>query len=173
MEIVFDIARELGQGDLARVGSMRATSAVSSISRLHAKHHALARYLALDYSMSDAAHIAGYSVSAAGALAGDPTFESLVDFYRGEHADKALELSLKINGLAKEAVDLLTEKLTEDDQRAKITVGQALEIAKLSLDRSGYAPQTKTEVNVNVNIADRLDAARKRMKTIDVVPTKE
>lgn len=163
MDGLLDIVRELTSAD----AQMPAVRPESSISRLHAKHHALARYIALDYSIEDAAIIAGYSPSGARSLLDDPTFNNLVEFYRGENADRALELGFKLKGLSNEAVEFLLEKFTDEEQRAKLTVNQAIEISKMTLDRTGHAPQTNSNVNVNINLADRLEAARKRVKVIE------
>jgi coproporphyrinogen III oxidase-like Fe-S oxidoreductase len=41
-----------------------------------------------------------------------------------------------------------------------------LSVAKFGADRSGHGPQSRqTNVNINVNLADRLSAARKRVSS--------
>ena len=44
-----------------------------------------------------------------------------------------------------------------------MTTGQLLDIVKMGADRTGHGPQTTaTNLNVNVDIAAKLEAARKR-----------
>jgi hypothetical protein len=67
----------------------------------------------------------------------------------------------KLAGMSSEAADLLRERMEEFPE--EIADGTLLDMVKIGADRSGHGPQS-TNVNVNVNIADRLNAARKRIE---------
>ena len=48
-------------------------------------------------------------------------------------------------------------------EEKKISVGQLMELTKLGADRTGHGPQSSTNLNVRVDLADRLKAARQRV----------
>ncbi|MBK6911402.1 MAG: hypothetical protein IPH10_10820 [bacterium] len=53
-----------------------------------------------------------------------------------------------------------------------MSVAQLLEVVKTAADRSGNGPQRRNRVNVTVGIADRLEAARKRMLQSKLIEAK-
>lgn len=133
----------------------------TQIQRLSERHHALARCLAAGLSVADACAVTGYTPSRVSILKGDPSFEELIAFYQGGKAELVLDIGQKMLQNAKEAAAILGERLEEKpDEFAPDTL---LDIQKAGADRNGHGPSSRTtNVNVHVNLADRLQAARKR-----------
>ena len=114
---------------------------------------------------TDAALACGYVISRVSILKSDPAFQELLVFYR-EDTDRAYrDMHERMAGLSRDAVDELHARLESDieAEEKKISVGQLLEIAKMGADRTGHGPQSSQTVNVNVGIANRLEAARRRV----------
>lgn len=162
--IAFAEVRQLDKTDLALLGDEKG-SKPTPLKRLGDRHHALARCLASGMAESDAAIACGYVISRVSVLKSDPAFQELLAFYR-EDADRAYrDMHERLAGLSRDAVDELHTRLEDDIQaeEKKISVGQLLEIAKMGADRTGHGPQSSQNVNVNVGIASRLEAARRRV----------
>jgi len=159
------VAAEVGQlvpADLALLGVERGVQP-KPLKRLMERHHALARVLASGTSPADAAIMCGYTVSRISILQSDPAFKELVDFYRREVNLQYTGLHERMAGLAQDAVEELRERLEETPE--EISTGQLVDIVKLTADRTGHGPQTTANVNVNIGLAERLEAARRRYQT--------
>lgn len=159
--------RELTEADLALLATERGVQP-SAIKRISDRHHSLARLLASGTSVSDACAITGYTPSRISILKGDPAFEELIAFYREGKAEAVQDLSDKLVEVSREAVGILQDRLELEPEA--FDAGTLLDLAKFGADRTGHGPQSRTtNLNVNVNLADRLSAARKRVST----PTSE
>ena len=157
--IVAAVVRELVATDLVLL-SQEKGSKPSAIKRITERHHALARNIASGMSISEAAALQGYSLSRVSILQGDPAFKELLAFY-GEDANRPYrDLHVRLSGLAMDAAEELSVRLEEEPE--KVTVNQLMELTKLGADRTGFGPQT-SQLNVNVDLAGRLEAARKRV----------
>lgn len=147
------------------------------ILRLRDRHHALARLLAQGYTERDAAIITRYDISRVSILKNDPTFQDLVDHYRERVEEKFDSFAGKLATIANEAASELIERMEDDDRLEKMTDKELMALVELGADRIGYGRQTRNEsLNVNVGLAQDLDAARKRVqerkaKVIDVGPS--
>jgi hypothetical protein len=159
------IVRELDDADMVLLSTERGTKP-SNIKRLTERHHNLARNLASGMTVSDAAVLCGYTTSRVSILQGDPAFKELLDFYREDAARPYRDLHIRLSGIAADAADLLAEKLEADSEleveERKVSVGQLVELTKMGADRTGFGPQSST-LNVNVDMAGRLEEARKRV----------
>lgn len=155
------VVRELDRVDLQLLNNEKG-SVSSPIKRLGERHHALARNLASGMSPGEAAIVCGYSSSRVSILQDDPAFKELLNFYREDVNATYRGLHEKLAGLAEDAADILATRLEEEED--KVSIGQLMEITKLGADRTGHGPQTsQTNINVNVNLASRLQAARERV----------
>ena len=138
------------------------------LKRLAERHHALARCLASGMSPGDAAVTCGYDQSRVSILQADPAFRELLTFYRDDVNRSYRDMHERLAGLSLDATALLQEQLEADlsaepDER-KLSAGQLMELTKLGADRTGFGPQTSsTNLNINVDMAARLEAARKRV----------
>lgn len=159
------VVRELDDADVAALGAEKGSRA-PALKRLSERHHALARCLASGMAAGDAAITCGYDPSRVSILQADPAFKELLSFYRESVAVKYLDMHGVLAGLSLDAAMELRERL-EDDMQAdekKMTAAQLVELVKLGADRTGFGPQSSsTNLNVNVDMAGRLEAARRRV----------
>jgi len=113
----------------------------------------------------EVSYYTGYTPERVYQLCQDPAFQNLVEVHRKELRDANLEVTQRLGNLAVDVIQTLHERVLENPE--EVTTSQLTEIAKTTLDRIGYGPQTKsTNVNVNVDMAGRLEAARRRAQLL-------
>jgi hypothetical protein len=172
--IVAAEVRELQPTDFALLATERGIEP-APLKRLGERHHALARLLAQGTSPGEAALITGLSNSRVSILKADPTFQNLVELYRGEVTEAYRGMHETLAGLSLDAANELRERLEEDPD--KVTNGQLLEMIKVGADRTGFGPKTESTLNVNVGLAERMQEAReraeRRRREIDITPQSE
>jgi hypothetical protein len=111
----------------------------------------------------EAGIVCGYSASRVSILQDDPAFRELLHFYRQDVEREYRGLHEKLAGLATDAASVLADRL--EDSPDDISIGQLQEIVKLGADRTGHGPQSSsTHLNVNVDLAGRLQRARERVR---------
>lgn len=150
--------RELRESDLAMLATERGIKP-SHIQRLTDRHHALARCIATGMSAEEAGLCTAYTPSRISILKGDPAFEELVAFYRGDKGAQVQDLGEKLLSITRDAADVMQSRL--EDTPEAFTVGELTDLLKTGADRTGFGPKATT-VNVNVNLGDRLKSARER-----------
>lgn len=159
-----EIVRELTQSDLALLATERGVQP-THVQRITDRHHALARCLSTGMSATEAGLCTGYTASRISILRGDPAFEELIAFYRADRGAEVQDLQQKFTALAKDATTEIQERLELDP--ASFNIDALLDTVKLAADRSGNGPQSKTtNLNVNVNLGDRMKAARERVAAL-------
>lgn len=166
--------RDLTPADLAALQAPRGVTA-PAVKRLRDSHHALARVLATGVDESEAALICGYSPSRVSILKADPTFAELIAHYRAIKSAEFADAGARMASLSVEVIEELRERL--EDSPESFTNGTLDNLLKTLTDRTGFGPKA-TQVNINVGLADRLDAAIKRqvappegrpgLRTIDI-----
>lgn len=159
--IIASVERELDLGDLAALDEPAGTKA-PALTRISERHHRLARMLAEGMSPCEAAVACGYVLSRVSVLQADPSFKELVRMYRARVEEVYIGLHEKLKDLAGCATDELLHRLEEtpDD----IDTSELVKIVALGADRTGHGPATSTQTNVFVGFAQRLDAARARVR---------
>lgn len=177
MDLGLDIFRTVGRAKLVLepkvVGVVNTTdlqalavekgSTSKPLQRITDRHHALARNLAAGMGESEAAYICGISLSRVSILKQSPAFQELLEFYREDASKFYKDMHERLANISMDAVQVLHDKLEDDPDG--MSVNQLLELVKLGADRTGFGPQTSsTQVNVHVGVADRLEAARARLK---------
>lgn len=168
-DIVAEVVRELVPSDLAALGVEKG-SETSALKRLSDRHHALARNLAGGMGAGEAGLMAGYVASRVSILQSDPAFKELVEFYRRDVTAQYRDLHQRLSGLALDAAEELSERLESEPE--KVSIGQLMEITKMGADRTGFGPQASTtNINVNVDMATRLQEARKRVASRSLPPS--
>lgn len=155
--------RELTREDLA---CLRATRTTSAVSKLRDPHHRLARLIASGLKVNEAAARAGFSAARAYVLHVDPTFQNLVTEYRKDvqTAFVAGQDDYYTTATANmlKAERQLAERLDKADEEGELLpVRDLIAISRDGADRFGYGKKT-TNLNVNVDFAAKLEAARKR-----------
>lgn len=167
------VLRELELGELVKVdGAPRKGAAkvpARSIQVYRDRHHALARYLASGMTVIEASALTGYSTGTIYTLRGSPDFQELETHYRGCAQDDFRDFNSALASLGKQALVELQNRL--EDNPEYFSSKELRELTSAMMDRIGHGPQTSTRnVNVNINLADRMEAARKRViegKVID------
>lgn len=167
--VTAELLRPLTEADLALLGEEKG-SAAPPLKRLRDRHHAIARLLAGGMRPGQVAAITGYDISRISILQDDPAFKELLAFYREDVNAAYRDMHEQLAGMSLDALTVLRERLEEDD--AQFTTGQLLEMVRSGADRTGHGPKTVQETNININLADRLNAARERLasRTIDIIP---
>lgn len=154
------VVRSLTPEDLPLLSMDRKSGAAEySLKRLSQRHHSLARLIATGTKPEDAAAIMSYELATVYRISVDPAFKELVNFYQRD-----LDVQMRNNfdrlvGVAADALDELQTRLEEEPE--KFSNGQLMEVAKMGADRSGNGPSSSSvTVSINMNIADRMKAAR-------------
>lgn len=156
-----EVIRELEAGDLVLLGAEKGSKS-SPIKRLSERHHALARNLAGGMAPSEAAIVCGYSLSRVSILQDDPAFKELLSFYRSDVNAQYRDLHARLSGIALDAAEEIQVRLEEEPE--KVSLAALMELTKMGADRTGFGPQSSsTNLNVNVDLAGRMEAARKRV----------
>lgn len=170
-----ELVRPLSEEDLAMLTDERGTQkpkTLSSLSMLSERHRNLARLLAMGKPNWECAIITGYTESRISILKSDPAMQNLIKHYSEEKDIVYVQAQEKIAQVASTALDVLQDRLEDPEHVAKMSDGQLLQIAEFATDRSGLGPSSKSEVQVNINIADRLEAARKRAQEARLIEAK-
>lgn len=166
--------RDLTPSDLALLSAPRDVKA-PALTKIRDAHHALARYLAMGLPSAEIQCLTGYSGSRISILKSDPSIQELVEYYRKDVKAIFADLQERMASMAIDGLTELREMLEEGEE--KMSPAFLLEMVKTFADRTGHGPATKnTNVNVNVNYAGRLEAARRRVsqieaKAVDVTPS--
>jgi hypothetical protein len=162
-DVPFEIVGELTETDMARFGQAQemARCPPGHLQTLKARHHTLARCLAEGMNESDAAMFAGYTPQTVVILKNDPTFQNLIKLYQRD-ANTAAELFREEMGRAGlGAWKELNRRIEEEPEELGTTILKELAVA--ASDRLGHGPSS-TQVNVNVGLAARVEAGRKRVE---------
>jgi len=146
--------RELNEADLDLLaGSVG--SQITPLAKLRESHHQLARLLAKGTAQVEAAAITGYSQSRISILKHDPSFQELMEYYRGQVEEIFVDANKRLATLGISVIDELQERLEEAPQDFKPR--ELMELAELCLDRSltkGQGPGSAAPVSVNVTFVE-------------------
>jgi len=159
--VITDV-RPLARADLAHLTERREPKTIQT---LRDNHHRIARAVAGGMSNAEVAATCGISIGRVNTLKADPSFEELVAHYRSvlttewAQADTVIEF-MRSNALKAQA--MLSDKLDDASEKGEyLPTRDLLGIAELGLDRTGYGKVNKN-VNINVDFASKLEAARQR-----------
>lgn len=156
-----EVVRELTTDDLKALTEVRGDQeSVPLVERLRARHHSLARALARGLTNWEASHITGYSPSRVSILKGDPAFQELVRHYKKMIDAELVDLATVLADGAADAMHVLQDRLEINPE--SFSNGDLMQYARMNLDRAGFGPQTNTNTKVEINMGDRLKAARNR-----------
>lgn len=164
------VLREIETSDLPQLTVNRGTKP-DALKSIRHRHHALARALASGMRDWEAAVATGYNISTISTLKADSMFQELLAFYESEANAPYIDMHQRLADLSQSAAEELQVRLEETPE--DLSVNQLQDLVKLGADRTGHGPaSTSTQVNVNIDLADRLAAARKRIaeRTIEATP---
>lgn len=146
----------------------------SSIARLRASHHNIARLIAWGMSNKQAAAYTGYTPERVGQLVGAPAMQELIASYKEKIEPKQEEaidtfLLLKAQNMIAAERHIADQFDALDEAGELMPVKTALAVSADGADRLGYAK--RTQVTVNHEFANALDKAIARSKkVIDATP---
>lgn len=145
------------------------------IQKIKDSHHIVARLLASGLNQIDTAARTGYSATRISILANSPAMAELIAHYRdiatAEWAANQDEYYSYIYSNGIKAQRMIADQLDDaDENNETIPLNRLLSIAADSADRVGYTKKSTT-LNVNVDFAAKLEAARRRSsQVIDAEP---
>jgi len=171
VDLMPEVVRPLQAADLTLLALNREVKPLE-LKKLSQRHHGLAKLLAGGMSPGEAGMVMRYEGSRVSILQGDPAFKELIEFYKTK-VDEAFDETMEhLSGLSLDAVMELRERLESEPEN--FSNKELRELAKDTLDRSGYGPSSKQEVSVTHNLGERLERARLRAlevrKVIDITP---
>lgn len=152
--------RDLSLDDLASARGKKVGSVTPSIARIRDSHHALARLIAEGRKDVEISRITGYSPSRISILKNDPAFSNLIEYYKKNISDTFVTVHERFASLSRDAAEELQARLDETPEA--FDNEELMELAKLTADRTGFGPKS-TNVNINIGLSERLEAARKRI----------
>lgn len=166
-----EFERELDLDDILSLQEERGVKA-PPVREFRERHHALARLIAEGKKPGEAAILMRYTQSRMSVLLDDPAFKELVEHYRGLVQEQFVDFQRKLAEVSTDALHLLQERL--EDKGDEVSDAMLLRIVEVGADRTGHGPSQKSEVNIKIGLAERLQQARQRSqaaKLKDVTPS--
>jgi hypothetical protein len=158
--ISVEIIGEVEESDLAILATEgRPMGHYNTLTQLKDRHHSVARLLAAGHRPWEVCAITGYSSAHLSLLQNDPSFNELLAHYRGNEDAATADVASRVRDAAATAVTKLTERLESDEA---IDFADLNKATKDLLDRAGHGPRSTKDVNINIGLADRIEAARLR-----------
>lgn len=163
--------RSLARQDLSLLLEKRPDKPLQS---LRDTHHRIARAVAAGLPNDEVAQSCGISYNRVSMLKKDPAFQELVAHYRAivtveyvRSVDSFMEVATA--NMLKAAV-MLSDKLDDAMEKGEfLPTRDLIAIHDTGADRFGYGKMQKN-LNVNVDFAAQLEAARKRSRTAQAEP---
>lgn len=162
VKVEAEIVREITDADIARLVTTPAGTAPQEIKKITERHHMVARLLAAGTPEGEVAIITGYTLSRVSVLKGSPAMQELIALYKKAVDTEFVAVFDHLAGLSKDALTELRERLETEPE--KFSNKQLLEVLDATLDRTGHPRAKEVKQEVNVNIRDKLDAARIRAR---------
>lgn len=138
----------------------------NDLQKMKAKHHLLARYLAIGIPEGRAGALAGYSPSTVSTLKSSPAFLELVEHYRGAEEAAFKAVKEELSEVASAASREIMERLHDDERRKGIPTTTLVQVAKLGYDRSGHGPTSHTDVSGNIVHHDAETLRKRRQEAM-------
>jgi hypothetical protein len=124
-------------------GTTASGAGVAKLKRLRQIHHTIAKLLASGAKNQEVSAMTGMCPSRISILQNDPAFADLMDFYAEREDDRFVDVQNRLESAGLDAVSELHERVIEDPEA--LATGDLIDIAKLTLDRSGHSPVKKSE----------------------------
>lgn len=113
-----------------------------SLARIRGIHHELAKLLASGLKETEVAAATGYSLSRISVLKQDPAFKDLLAYYHKASSDAFADIKKQLALLSSDILGEIQDRLEQKPE--SFSPGALAELAKLTLDRAGFAPVTKS-----------------------------
>ena len=163
-----EVVRELTSADLVLLDVERGLKP-THVKRLRDSHHKAARLIAQGLPMWEVSAHTGLTPSRISVLKSDPSFTELLALYQKEvgevnraaYADNVQ----KVAALHSDTIDEIHDRL--DNEPDKLTMGDLLDIAKMTGDQTGLSSKGRTaNLNVHIGIADTINEGWKRVNEL-------
>jgi hypothetical protein len=161
--------RDLEESDIQALWNLKPgdlESATPILKSIKSSHHMLARCLADGKSGEEAAIITGYSTSRISILQLDPAFKQLVAYYKQQVERCFVNVYERLAALGIDSIEELQKRLDEEPEN--FTLSQLMDLAELTLDRSGSGPTSKTQNLVALVDARQLDIIKDEIKRREI-----
>lgn len=143
-----------------------------SILKIRNVHHSLAKLLAEGRKLQEISLITGYNPAYICTIQNDPAMANLITYYKSQVDETYVNVHERLATISMVAAEELMERITEKPET--FTNREAMELVALAADRTGHGPQSRnTQVNVNIDLATRLENARLRVESLDLAPAPE
>lgn len=162
---------ELGSLTREHLVDLQTKRDVDSIKNLRDSHHMVARLIATGLSNIDVAARTGYSVQRICQLKSTPAVAELIESYRSQVSAAWLDsVDVVFDSIAQaeaKAWRHIVDRLDEEGET--LPIHRLLSVAADASDRTGHMKKS-VNVNVNVDFAAKLEAARRRSATAGAQP---
>lgn len=128
--------------ELRQVGPLHSTPALKHI---RAFHKVVALKLAMGIKPIEICRGLAITPQTICKLEKDPQFSDMVDSYRENLVEKAIDLTEMISVVALEALNSIHERMLDPELRMLIPFKELREVADSNADRSGHSPIRRTE----------------------------
>lgn len=167
LQPIMDLMREavpLCEADLEALAVRGPEHSQTQIKHIRAYHHMVALRLALGERTMEISAALGLTPQTITKLQSTPQFAELVENYRGQVVQKAVDHVELMSAVSAEALMALHEKLTADD-REDIPVETLRRLAETFVDRIGHSPVRRSET-ANVHRIELDDQRIARIKEL-------
>lgn len=139
------------------------SQSVSPIQRLRTKHHMLAKLIAEGRKGPEIQLITGYTAAYISTIQNDPSFADLLTYYKQQLGEVYLDVHSRLAGLGLDIVDEIQSRLNTDPD--SFTLKDLEEIGKMTLDRSGFGPQSSVKHTGQIALvpADQLNRIKQEV----------
>jgi hypothetical protein len=154
--------REISASDLALFENRQAVPASDPIKKISERHHMVAKMLARGAAPGEVARLTGYEPSRISVLKASPAMQELIALYREDLEAEFTPIIETLVGVSKDALNLIRERMEEEGD--KIPLRDLISTFEMGADRIGHPRAKDVNTNINVNLGDRLEAARRRAR---------
>lgn len=154
-----EYSRDLTAQDVSEVLKGEALDVrTPSLQQIRHTHHNLARLLAEGRKQAECAAITGFSPSRISILMKDPAFAELVAYYGEMQEEIYRNVHERLSALSVDALEIIQERLEKSSD--SIPFGQIMQLAEMTLDRSGHGPKSTVQHDVHLETSQILEEVR-------------
>jgi hypothetical protein len=150
------------RADFALFENRQAIPATDPIKKIGERHHMVAKMLARGAAPGEVARLTGYEPSRISVLKASPAMQELIALYREDLEAEFTPIIETLVGVSKDALNLIRERMEEEGD--KIPLRDLISTFEMGADRIGHPRAKDVNTNINVNLGDRLEAARRRAR---------
>lgn len=158
--------RPLTANSVALASSREAGIKPDALTRINARHRAMARRIAAGATTGEVAAEFGLTASRVSILKADKTFQDLVEWYSTKGDVRFEEAFGRLSDLTVAAAEELLDRVLDTPE--DVDTSELTKLLQIAADRTGHAPKRVEEKNVNINFGDRLEAARSRARSMTI-----